>query len=180
MNFLGELCQKEIEKTDVVLDMGCGIMQATLDMIPTYPKTRLLCAELVGIDRFRKYLEVIKTQVSTVEGDILSAPFREKSVDVILLLDVLEHLVPEDVSHVLRDTERIARKKIIVSTPFKWSENENINAYDLGENVLQRHKTIISPRFLAERGFDVKVVRFGLRLRFWKRPQITYAVRSLA
>ena len=85
MNWLGNLCQKEIEASDVVLDMGCGIMQATLDTVPSYPHTRLRCAELVGLDLFDNYLEVIKHKenVATVKADITHPPVREKSADVV-------------------------------------------------------------------------------------------------
>ena len=96
MNWLGDLVQKEVNKNDTVLDLGCGIMACTLDTCPTYPKTRLKCRHITGVDVHTNYLHLLKERpyITVVKGmlpDDLYV-FVDSSFDVVLLLDIIEHL----------------------------------------------------------------------------------------
>jgi SAM-dependent methyltransferase len=173
MNWLGERVQKEIHPEDTVLDLGCGIMQATTDSIC---KTKLnkieklrgkekpqsiVCKSLLGceivdkyLDRAKKYFPVIKFDLNDMNSfDI----FRNKSFDVVMALDVIEHIEQQHAIKIIGAMEKIARKKIIIYTPVKFEKNEqNIeNAWDMGENPYQEHKCYIPPSRFESWGFKV-------------------------
>jgi len=170
VNWLGDLIQKEVYEDDTVLSLGCGIMQAILDVIPTYPKTRLQCRKLVGVDAFEPYLKFLEERgTATVQWDLTKTPypFDTSSFDVVLLLDVLEHLTQESGSLMLPEAARIARKKIIVFTPAKFDKNKKgVKAYrnlGLPDNVLQKHLSFWSANLLAENfGFKVQFINKGV------------------
>ena len=58
MNWLGHLVQKEVSIFDTVLDLGCGIMQAT---------GGLQARSILGADLVDAYLDQIKKHVATVK-----------------------------------------------------------------------------------------------------------------
>jgi len=71
LNWLGEIIQNYVDKSDTVLDLGCGIMQATTDVIEKHPSLSfrqklkgkmaipsiLNCKMIVGVDIWKEYLE---------------------------------------------------------------------------------------------------------------------------
>jgi len=163
MNWLGYLAQREISENDSVLDLGCGIMQATLDHIPSYPKTRLQCAKITGVDIHKPYLEWLNInypEIETLHWDLskIPIPFQDKSYDIILLIDILEHLDSlEIVRNIISESNRIARKKIIVLTPKKFDPNlaATKNVWGLGPNEYQKHRLNIKIEDLENLGFKV-------------------------
>ena len=175
MNWLGDRVQKEVSPTDTVLDLGCGIMQATLDTCPTYPPTRLKCAHITGVDLYEPYLDVLKdeTGVTVLRLSIPSQlpVFVDNSYDVVLLNDVLEHLEPTPAALALVEAERIARKKIIINTPIMYDNNEYAmsDTYpykNLGENELQRHQWLVPADWLKESGYNLTFTKgqiFGVK-----------------
>ena len=65
LNWLGKILQKHISGDDTVLDMGCGIMQATTNSLQKnrklFYKNRnqiLKCKSLLGCELIDKYIEV--------------------------------------------------------------------------------------------------------------------------
>lgn len=163
MNWLGELVQKEIGRKDSVLDLGCGIMAPILDTCPTYLKTKLRCKFIVGVDIFRNYLEEIKDKegiaVMNLEIRDLSM-FLDKSFDIVLLLDIVEHLEKDEAEKLILEAERIVRKKVIIYTPSYFYDNiehekEHFPYCGLGDNPYFGHKSFISPDWLTERGYTV-------------------------
>jgi len=169
MNWVGDLIQENIEETDTVLDLGCGIMQATLDIVPSYPKTILKCKKLFGVDIHQPYLDYLNDYgIETLKWDLRKVPypFQDKSFDIVILTDILEHLENmEYVNKLIRESMRIARKKVIVLTPNKFSSNikaiKNPYPYDQFKenNKYQRHHLLISRKYLEENGFKVKRIR---------------------
>jgi SAM-dependent methyltransferase len=53
--------------------------------------------------------------VPTVVGCAGTPPFRDKSVDVVLVSQVAHHLCPESVVHLFRTCDRLARRAVIVA-----------------------------------------------------------------
>ena len=165
LNWLGKLVQREIGKHDSVLDLGCGTMQATLDTCPTYSKKKLKCKFIVGVDIYRNYLEVIKNRdgVAVLHMDV-SKPlsiFLDKSFDIVLLLDIVEHLERDGAEQLIFEAERIARKKVIVRTPKVFRDNveatKEVFPYcGLGDNPYQRHRCCISPEWFIARDYLVR------------------------
>jgi len=165
MNWVGDWIQNNIDENDTVLDLGCGIMQATLDIVPTYPKTKLKCKSLFGVDIYQPYLDVLdKLGIKTLKWDLTKVPypFEDKSFDHIILTDIIEHLPSiETVNALIEESKRIARKKLFVLTPSEFFDNistvdEPPHPYNsLGSNVYQEHKLFIEKDYLERHGFKV-------------------------
>ena len=108
MNWLGDLINHEINKRDSILDLGCGIMQAT-DGLRNY---------ILGVDIWDKYLNHIKDRFPTVKLSMEETDrFMDKSYDVVFCLDVLEHLEYDLALKIIDECKRIARNKVIIYTP---------------------------------------------------------------
>lgn len=113
----------------------------------------------LGADIFSPHLDEAKGQGSHndyVLCDVQRLPIKEKTFDVVLCLEVLEHLSKEDGQELLEDMERIARRQVIVTTPLGRYRQ---GAYD--GNPYQEHKHIWTLGELRRLGYKVKTL--GLR-----------------
>jgi cyclopropane fatty-acyl-phospholipid synthase-like methyltransferase len=150
MNWLGDLIQTEITDKDTVLDLGCGIMSAT---------DGLTCKSVLGVDVWKRYLEHIKDRYQTVMISMEeTGRFLNKSYDVVLCLDVLEHLEKNLALKIIDECKRIARNKVIIYTPSVHKDNSSAekDAWGLGECPYQKHISVIDVDDFTSRGFRVK------------------------
>jgi 2-polyprenyl-3-methyl-5-hydroxy-6-metoxy-1,4-benzoquinol methylase len=148
VNWLGELIQKEISPEDKILDLGCGVMSATdgLNNI------------ILGVDIWDRYLNHIKNIFQTVKISMSELDrFMDKSYDIVLCLDVLEHLDYNLALKVMDECKRIARKKVIIYTPSIHKDNSPAekDAWGLGECEYQKHISVIQLYDFISRGYNV-------------------------
>lgn len=176
MNWLGKIIQKEIKPDDIVLDLGCGIMQATTDVTNKDSRQarkifdklgydmnhslsgNLKCKTILGCDIWEPYLKVVSRRYPTIKLTMSELDkFIDNSYDVVMALDVLEHLKLEDAQAVIDHMKRITRSKVIIYTPSKLISNEeNIdNAWNMGKNQYQIHQCFLEPDNLSALGFRV-------------------------
>lgn len=161
MNWLGHLIQKQIGKSDTVLDVGCGIMQATTDILNSkkrFGRDILQCKHLLGCDVYPDYLNKASAYFPTVRLAVNELDrFVDNSYDVVICLDVLEHIELDDALWAMRQMERIARKKVIIYTPSTFHKNEDNakDAWNMGANSLQLHRCFLSPDILESEGYEV-------------------------
>jgi SAM-dependent methyltransferase len=167
MNWLGHIIQDEVKSDDTVLDIGCGIMQATTDILHKKfggrgNKGTLRCKKITGTDIHAAYLTELNRYYKDIETLHLSVEDTCKTMpsngyDVVVCLDVLEHLDPKSIPFVIDSMQRIARRKAIVYTPssFKTNEEHKDNAWNMGENEYQLHQSLVDPLFLQSKGFVV-------------------------
>ena len=149
-NWLGDLVQYEINTNETVLDLGCGIMQAI---------NPLRCKFILGADIWDTYLDYIKDDYPTIKLDKSEIHrFMDDSYDVVLCLDVVEHLPKKLALTVLDECIRICRKKAIIYTPnhFKGNEQPEEGAWGMGENHYQNHLCLIRRVDLVRRKYKVK------------------------
>ena len=166
MNHLGVIIQKQISKRDIVLDVGCGIMQATMDTIKTQtPNKDLKCRAVLGIDAFVPYLERIKDRpgIMVIAASVTDPDFWKQflpnSFDVVLATDIIEHLNQNEATELIKQCERIARKCVILYTPVRFYDNsentEGVKEYGIDSpNPLQRHKCLISEDYIKSQGYE--------------------------
>jgi len=146
VNWLGELVQKEVSPSDTVLDIGCGRMYSITNLYPHYKPTTLKSKSIVGVDINKCSLTFVKERIRStlfnmVQHDLTKTlPFQDKSFDVVLLLDILEHLKLEDAIKLLYESTRVAKRKIIAFTPAAFTRNVE-NAIRM-ENPLQEHRCL--------------------------------------
>jgi hypothetical protein len=103
-----------------LLELGCG-----RDSVVFGTKTQV---KYTGFEIFEDYAIEIHKKISSsrnpnityhkiVNEDFLRYNFKEKSYDIVIMIDVLEHLTKSDGHLVLETIESIARKAIIIKTP---------------------------------------------------------------
>ena len=182
MDWLGKIIQKHVNSQDTVLDLGCGIMKSTTDILEIIDKEKysdftrkkrkvihflqnspkiLQCKSLLGCDLWENYLNVSKQYFPVVKlGMDELDRFVDESFDVVICIDVLEHLSLENAISAIEHMKRISRKTVLVYTPSKFETNEEHveNVWGLGENPLQRHQCFLDPNNLEELGFTISFV----------------------
>ncbi len=134
----------QLEKVDIVLDIGCGISPQKFII----PKVHICC------EPFRQYLDVLKDKIKQSPDRhhiFINASWSEavnlfppESVDSVFLIDVVEHLVKEEAVKLLKLTENIARRQIAVFTPLGFLPQEHPDgkdAWGLNGGVWQEHKS---------------------------------------
>ena len=162
-NGLFDLIQGETGPADTILDLGCGILHQTTCRRygPGLPDdgvfSMIECGGYLGCDLFDRYLDVVKRHVPTVRLDASEAGerFRPYSYDVVIALDVVEHLEPAAARRLAADMKSIARKAAIIFTPSDPVSNEDSvrGAWGLGHNPLQRHRCYLPADWLAGEGY---------------------------
>ena len=130
-----------------LLDVGCGPM-TFLRELPV--QTR------VGVDAHRPYLEhADRDGIVPLHLDArdLSGVFVDRSFDAVTLIDVIEHFEETDALQVLRQVEAIARRICIVFTPRGEFPQESFDAYGLGGEQYQQHRSVWDERKLEAQGY---------------------------
>lgn len=128
-----------------ILDVGCGKGEPM-----RYIGKRMRLVR-IGIDIFRPYLVGclrMGTHTAVVQGDVRRLPFQAKSFDVVLGMEVLEHLHQADGTQLLEEMERVARRQVILTTPIGPHEQHEYDG-----NPYQQHRHIWSPRALEALGY---------------------------
>ena len=140
---------KKLQSTDVILDIGSGIMPQKF----IRPLIHICC------DPFAQYVEHLQRKTQNVVDrlylvikaswkDVIDK-FTDNSVDTIFLIDVVEHLEKEEGMHLLNLTERIARNQVVLFTPLGFMPqeySEQIDAWGLDGGAWQEHKSGWSPK----------------------------------
>ncbi len=184
-----------------VADVGCGsgvfgyVMRVSWHFTGSWRREGITTPErLVGIDfspvaidrlrGFNIYDELLLADASTL-------PLEDASVDTALSMENLEHLFPADVVPALRELARIARRRVVVSTPAPWMV---INRGWLASEILEAkndtvpmgydeflvlagciHKAVIEPERMRSMGFQVvelygRPVQVQDSLIYWAEP----------
>ena len=100
--------RENINSTSIILDVGCGIR--------TYQD--LKCKSIISLDGWSElYPDVL---VNLEEGNL---PFKDKSIDTTMMIDVIEHLHKQNGFKIIKEAKRISRKNIILFTPLWWEED---------------------------------------------------------
>ena len=110
-NSIHGLLESHLNNGEVVLDAGCG-RKSNLRLV----KKRLTT---VGLDHYKPYLKESRKKSlhdKYVLGDVRRMPFEDKSFDVVVSVEVLEHMPKKDGLKMLKEMERVARR-IVLTTP---------------------------------------------------------------
>jgi SAM-dependent methyltransferase len=167
-----EYLKRELGENGTVLDLGCGYNS---------PLQHYGTVFSVGVELFAPYLEESRKKAihnEYIRADIREVDFKSKSFDVVMALDILEHLTKKEGYKLIQKMEIWARKKIILFTPngYLWQDN-----YD--NNPLQEHLSGWNIDELRNRGFKVYGMNGWRRLRGYRgsikyRPRILWLIVS--
>lgn len=95
-----------------ILDVGCG-QGFPMKMI----KVRMKVDKSVGVDLFKPYIKIgkqLKIHDQYIISDVRRLRAKNKSYDIVLALQIIEHLRKREAWKVVRKMEKIAKKQIIV------------------------------------------------------------------
>lgn len=137
---------------ETLLDVGSG-KGLPVQMLNTHIKFK----KTVGVDLFKPYIKEAKNNKihdEYIVDDVRRIKFPDQSFDVVICLQVLEHMSKKDALKLLEKMERFAKKQVIVATPIG-------EMYHPAEdnNPLQLHKSAFNPLDFESRGY--KVLKFG-------------------
>lgn len=142
-----------------VVDLGCGMGAAGEFLNPQRKH------EFVGIDIYRPYLDICRKKDNykkLIKADITKMNFKYESFDVILILQVIEHLNKKTAGLLIKKAIRSAKKCVIVSVPNGKCFQEN---YD--DSIYHKHKSSWYVSDLKKLGF--KVYGQGLKIIYGSR-----------
>lgn len=132
-----------------VLDVACGLSL----------KSKYIPAQIrVGVDIYEKYFEHIEADVPyvVVKYDIrkIRDIFMPKSFDLVIAVDIIEHITKDEGWELMRQCEEIARKAVIFETP-KGYVPQNIDIQNHGGDEWQTHRSGWSTADFIDHGYKV-------------------------
>lgn len=162
-NGIFEIARRFMPSCDVLLDIGPGIRP--FDML----QAKLhICAE-----PYKEYIDHYQAKVAKGEAAAklyinmdwrqVTETFPAQSVDTVVLMDVIEHLNKEEGVELLRKTEKIARKSIIIFTPLGFMPQchpDGVDAWGLGGASFQEHKSGWLPQDFGDEYVTVTAEKF--------------------
>ncbi len=124
-----------------VLDVGCG--RGTFRVFRNFNTT--------GIDIFRKSIEIARRNGNykyLMIGDVSEMCFPDNYFDAVTCIEVVEHLEKPDAIKLIGNLERIARKKVIITTPWGFDDLPKGK-----ENRYLEHQCGFEPMEFKQRGY---------------------------
>jgi len=161
-----------------ILDVGCG-EGGTFNWLKKFNKLlsfNKMAAYTVGLDIYGPSLKKARIVYNdVVNADARFLPFRERSFDVCLAFEVIEHLAKTDAYKCLRELNRVAKSQVIITTPV-MEIIQPLSEYS--ENVFQKHRSAWHPEEMKKLGFKVIGLR-GIKKIFGEARQsgVDYSVK---
>lgn len=100
-----------------LLDVGCGKGDVINGLIQSCPDIRP-----IGVDPFFEVSQSLNFLYA--QAKLPYIPFTDNSFELVICLQVLEHLNPQDYSNSLLEIQRLSIKHVIIGVPYK----ENLDA----------------------------------------------------
>lgn len=136
--------------TRSVLDVGCG--KGTMGaMLRLYRHLK----RIVGIDVCDEYLDFVRADGAysdLIRLDLAKSklPFADAEFDVVLCIDVLEHMELNEAMALVAEMERVG-KHVVISTGGKPTPQD-----DFDDNPYQQHRCAPNHRLFRKRGYHIE------------------------
>lgn len=164
-----------------ILDVGCGYGKWGFLVKKYFWSTTDGKPEIepfvVGLDLFHNSLRRLRNHRIydyVINGDALALPFPDKSFDTVFGMELIEHLPKEMGTHLLAELERVARRRVLISTPNHPDFRGGLDGID-GFNLYENHLSLWTPGEFKEMGYRCH----GVGLKVGPRP-VKMALRSLS
>jgi len=137
----------DLPRCSTLLDVGTG-----LGDIPcrarSFAGQKGIDLTTVGLDSALELSRASRHAVSIpVCGDALHLPFADRSIDVVMCSQVLHHFINSDAAKLLREMDRVARVRVVVSDLRRsWIAAAGLwlVSFPLGFHAVSRHDGVVS------------------------------------
>jgi len=134
-----------------ILDVACGLSL----------KSKFIPAQIrVGVDFYEKYFDHIEADVPyvVIKHDVrnLRDIFVPNSFDLVIALDVVEHLEKDEALDMMKQCEEIARKAVVIETPEGFIP-QNMDIQGHGGHDGQTHRSGWEVSEFKDLGYDTVV-----------------------
>lgn len=157
-----KLFKKEILGFDKILDIGCG---------DNSPIQYFDIPFSVGVDLFEPYIQRSKEKGihdHYIKADIRYTNFEPNSFDLVICMDVIEHLTKKEGLKLIKRMEIWAKKKVVIYTTNGYVSQ---NGYD--NNILQKHRSGWTAQELRNSGYNTHGV-YGWKFLRGHKSQLKY------
>ena len=143
-NFLTHLITSNFEFS-TFLDAGCGMGHLIKNLIK---KGYTAKGVEVSKDALKEYLSDL-TPHTVLEAGVENLPFQDNSFDIVMCLDVMEHVPPFDVEEAISELIRVAKSYIVLTInldnpyeyhPSMFTRDEWEKMFLKNKNISQSHK----------------------------------------
>jgi SAM-dependent methyltransferase len=155
-----------------VLEVGCGEGRQLTAIGSRFPGADLIGIDLPDVELMEAWDGV---ESAMVQGSALTLPFTDDSFDLVLCIEVLEHL--PDPEQALREIARVASDAVVVSVP--WEPVWRIGNLARGRYVADLGNTPGHIQHWGRRSFS-KLVGRHIRIEQVRRPVPWTMIRGRA
>lgn len=162
-------CLKDLPRNATLLDVGTGLGDIPARLRAEAAKHQILLTT-IGLDSAQVLARACRKALDwSVCGNALQLPFADRSVDIVMCSQVLHHFAGEDLMVVLREMNRVARHRVIVSDLKRsWISAAGIwlVSFPLRFHAVSRHDGVVS----VMRGFTTTELADTVQAAVTRRP----------
>jgi ubiquinone/menaquinone biosynthesis C-methylase UbiE len=158
-----ELCLSQCKGGEKILEIGFGTGLAFLNLNPLYKEIHGLDLT-VDIKKVEKLFSKHGVNTNLKSGSVLSMPYENNSFDTVLLVSILEHLKPEELSQAFSEFYRVLKPdgQVIYGVPVE-REFMVFMFRLLGHNIRDEHFSTEEDVYQAAKKIFTKVTRIKMR-----------------
>jgi len=162
-------CMKDLPRDATLLDVGTGLGDIPAHARAEAAKERIVLTT-IGLDSAQVLASACRKALEwSVCGDALHLPFADDSIDVVMCSQVLHHFSDADALILLREMNRVARRRVIVSDLQRsWISAAGIwlVSFPLRFHAVSRHDGVVS----VMRGFTASELADTVQAAVARRP----------
>ena len=159
------------------LDIGCGKGKWGYLLKTSHKPPSYIVGGDIDLNNLR-YAKKHKIYDDVVLLDGRHLPFRDDSFDIVLAIEIIEHMEKIEGQKLLDEAERVSRERVIVSTPllgarYWYSEKHHISKWTVGD-LRRRGYTVRGVGFSFFGRFTTYRLAFALAPLAYYMPQMSY------
>ncbi|HJQ11537.1 MAG TPA: methyltransferase domain-containing protein [Gemmatimonadaceae bacterium] len=159
----------DLPRAATLLDVGTGLGDIPAQARAAAAKKRIVLTT-IGLDSARVLASACRQSLDwAVCGDALHLPFADNSIDLVMCSQVLHHFSGQDALTLLREMNRVARHRVIVSDLRRsWISAAGLwlVSFPLRFHAVSRHDGVVS----VMRGFTTRELSDTVQAAVTRRP----------
>ncbi len=158
-----ELCLSQCKGGEKILEIGFGTGLAFLNLDPIYQEIHGLDLT-VEIDKVEKLFNKHGVKTFLKNGSVLSMPYENDTFDTVLLVSILEHLKPDELSQAFSEIHRVLKPggQVIYGVPVERGFMVFMFSL-LGHNIRDEHFSTEEDVYQAARKQFNEIKRIKMR-----------------